>query len=124
MRVTPAGLHHVSINVPDVPAGTAFYCDLLGLVQDHERPDFGFGGAWLNAGNQQVHLIEGATPPKMGQHFALLYDDLDGVVEDLRARGLEVGDPVPSGPNHRQAFVTDPWGNVIELHQYPANGPA
>ena len=124
MTVTPTGLHHVSINVPDVPAGIAFYSDLLGLEQDHRRPAFGFGGAWLDAGDQQVHLIEGATPPNMGQHFALLYEDLDAVIDALRARGLEVGDPMPSGPDHRQAFVTDPWGNVIELHQYPAPGSA
>jgi len=26
---------------------------------------------------------------------------------------------MPSGPNRHQAFVSDPWGNGIELHQHP-----
>jgi glyoxylase I family protein len=115
MSVTPTGLDHVALNVPDVPAAIDFYSDILGLVQNHERPDFGFAGAWLNAGAQQVHL---ATPPNMGQHFALLYDDLEAVVEALRKRGLDVSDPRQSGPNRYQAFLTDPWGNVIELQQH------
>ena len=58
----PLAVHHVSINVNDVEAALAFYCDTLGLVPRPDRPDFGFGGAWLDAGGQQVHLIEGTTP--------------------------------------------------------------
>jgi len=46
----PAGLHHVSINVPDVPRALAFYVEVLGLTERSDRPDFGFGGAWLDAG--------------------------------------------------------------------------
>jgi hypothetical protein len=53
----------------------------------------------------------------MGQHFALLYDDLTAVVAALRARGLTVRDPTLSGPQRFQTFVTDPWGNDVELHQ-------
>jgi glyoxylase I family protein len=119
MTVIPSGLDHVALNVPDVPAAIEFYTSVLGLVQNFERPDFGFAGAWLDAGGQQVHLIELPAPPNMGQHFALLYDDLNAVVAALREQGLEVTDPVPSGPGRHQAFVTDPWGNRIELHQHP-----
>jgi catechol 2,3-dioxygenase-like lactoylglutathione lyase family enzyme len=118
MTVTPRGIDHVSINVTDVPAALAFYTEVLGLVQNHERPDFGFGGAWLDAGGQQVHLLELPVTPVSGPHFALLFDDLDGVVADLRARGLEVSDPMSSGPGRHQAFMTDPFGNAIELHQH------
>jgi glyoxylase I family protein len=119
MTVTPTGLDHVAINVPDVPGAIDFYTKVLGMTLNGERPDFGFAGAWLDAGGQQVHLIELPVPPNMGQHFALLYDDLNSVVAELRAQGLKVSDPVPSGPNRHQAFVNDPWGNVIELHQHP-----
>ena len=113
------GVHHVSINVEDVDAALGFYVGQLGLVQRPDRPDFGFPGAWLDAGGQQVHLIELPAPPNMGQHFALLYDDIAAVVKELRAQGLQVTDPMPSGPNRHQAFVSDPWGNGIELHQHP-----
>lgn len=94
----------------------AFYTDVLGLVPRSDRPAFGFGGAWLDAGGQQVHLIEGRPPAGLGQHFALLVDDLDGTVAELRGRDVEVTDPKPVGAS-RQAFVTDPSGNLVELHQ-------
>ena len=81
----PLAVHHVSINVPDVDAALEFYTGVLGLRARTDRPDFGFGGAWLDVGGQQVHLIEGTTPPGHGQHFAIL--------------------------------VSDPAGNLIELHQ-------
>lgn len=117
--VKPNGVDHVALNVPDVPAAVEFYTNVLGLTQNFDRPDFGFAGAWLDAGAQQVHLIELPAPPNMGQHFALLYDDIYVVVDYLRGLGLEVTDPVINGTKRHQAFVSDPWGNGIELHQLP-----
>ena len=115
----PMAIHHVSLNVPDVRAGIAFYTDVLGGTVREDRPDFGVAGAWINLGTQQVHLIEAPVPPNYGQHFAVRVGDLDAVVDELRAKGLEVGDPVAVGPN-RQTFVNDPAGNAVELHQVGA----
>ena len=57
-------------------------------------------------------------PNNVGQHFALVFDDLGAAVAELRARGLKVSDPVAVGTTGRQqAFTADPWGNGIELHQ-------
>lgn len=112
----PLAVHHVSINVDDVDAAVRFYTEVLGLAPRPDRPDFGFGGAWLDAGSQQVHLIEAPSPPGLGQHFALLVDDLDATVAELRDGGAEVSDPSPVGSS-RQAFITDPAGNLVELHQ-------
>jgi glyoxylase I family protein len=114
----PAGLHHVSINVDDVPAARDFYIGVLGLSERADRPAFSFDGAWLDAGNQQVHLIEADVPPSMGQHFALAVTDLDAAVAELRGRGVDVTDPVPVGRG-RQSFVTDPAGNRVELQEPP-----
>lgn len=110
------GLHHVSVNVPDVDAALRFYTDVLGLIRRSDRPDFGFGGAWLNAGSQQVHLIEGETPKDLGQHLALAVSDMRAVIAELRDGGLEVTDPIPVASGH-QAFLHDPHGNMIELFQ-------
>lgn len=112
----PVGLHHVSINVADVPRARAFYVDVLGLTERPDRPDFGFAGAWLDAGGQQIHLIEGTAPPALGQHLALQVADVDGAVADVRAAGVEVTDPKAVGTG-RQAFLTDPDGNGVELNQ-------
>ena len=115
-RVQPLAVHHVSINVTDVDAAIAFYTERLGLTVRTDRPDFGFGGAWLDAGGQQVHLIAGETPPRRGQHFALQVTDLDVAVAELRGAGVDVSDPTPVGTS-RQSFLRDPSGNQIELHQ-------
>jgi len=117
--VKPLGVHHVAITVPDTDEALRFYVDVLGLRQREDRPDFGISGAWLDAGGQLIHLIQGTPPESKGQHFALWFDDLDGVVEELRGLGLEVRDPGGVGTD-RATFVTDPAGNAVELHEVGA----
>ena len=111
----PAGIHHVSICVADADAGLAFYRDVLGLTQ-LPRPDLG-PGYWLDAGGQQVHLMQS--------------DEARPAVRPLRdpgrrprrsrrrPRGHDVkvftSDYIP-GAGH-QAFLHDPFGNFIELNQ-------
>lgn len=114
--VRPTAVHHVSINVDDLDAARAFYVDVLGLTVRGDRPDLRVEGAWLDAGGQQIHLIVASVPASLGQHFALQVDDLDDAVGELRNRGLEVSDPSPVGTG-RQAFLSDPAGNFVELHQ-------
>ena len=112
----PLAVHHVSLNVSDVPAAIRFYIDVLGLSARDDRPDFGFDGAWLDAGGQQVHLIKSDAVPAPGQHFAIQVGNLGAVVEELRGQGVEVGEPMAVGTG-LQTFVTDPSGNLVELHQ-------
>ena len=112
----PLGVHHVSINVRDTTESLEFYTDVLGLAARDDRPDFSFGGAWLDIGGQQVHLIEAEVPNSCGQHFAIQIADLDDTVAELRGRGIDVGDPSGVG-SARQAFLFDPSGNMIELHE-------
>src|SRR3954447_4635706 len=95
--VEPLAVHHVSINVDDVDAAIAFYTGTLGLTRRTDRPDFDFGGAWLDAGGQQVHLIAGEGPPGRAQHFAIQVTDLAATVDELRGRDIKVSDPSPVG---------------------------
>ena len=118
-----AGIHHVGLIVADVAAARHFYVDQLGFEERTDRPDFGFDGAWLQVGEQQVHLIEGAEPLPAGGHFALAVEDLDGVVAELRAAGVKVSDPVPAGSG-RQSFLKDPGGNLVELNQPAGPSPS
>jgi catechol 2,3-dioxygenase-like lactoylglutathione lyase family enzyme len=111
----PAGVHHVSICVTDAAAGLAFYTDVMGCTQ-LPRPDLG-PGYWLDAGGQQVHLMQSDEPPPRSNHFAFRVDDLDATVEELRAKGVEVhAIPHVEGAG-RQAFLHDPFGNFLELNQ-------
>ena len=106
----------MAINVADVDQAVAFYTDVLGFTLRTDRPDFGVDGAWLDAGGQQVHLLVAPVPPALGQHMAVLVDDVDAVVAELRDRGIEVRDPGEL-PASRQTIIDDPFGNRVELHQ-------
>lgn len=115
------GIHHVSINVSDNEVAAEFYVKTLGL-DVLARPDFGFPGTWLSSANGvQIHLIEvdGWVAPE-GQHYAFAVDDVDASVASMRAAGCEIDDPVDvPGTTARQAFTSDPSGNIIEFNQPP-----
>ena len=112
------GVHHVGLNVKDLKACRRFYVDVLGL-EVLPRPDFGFPGAWLQSGNQQIHLLQQAEfqDPLAGQHFAFEVADLDAAIEELRGLGVQVSDAFDIPDVGRQAFLHDPDGNGIELNQ-------
>jgi glyoxylase I family protein len=117
--VLVADLHHVSLNVTDTERALGLYRDLLGLRM-LPRPDFDFGGAWLDAGNgRQIHLIEtDAVPADVGQHFAFAVEDIDRVVEVVRAAGYSIPEAKSvRGGVARQTFVLDPDGNRVEFNQ-------
>jgi glyoxylase I family protein len=114
-------LDHVSFAVRDLERSLRFYRDVLGLALA-PRPDLGIPGAWLVAGDAQVHLIEvpasfdaGAPPPAlnpMAGHAAFGIDDYSAALARLRAHDLEV---LEFGESAGQMWVKDPDGNVIEL---------
>jgi hypothetical protein len=57
-RLAVVGLNHVSIETSDVARLRAFYAHVVGL-QELKRPDFGFGGAWLQLSpSVALHIIE------------------------------------------------------------------
>ena len=111
----PAGVHHVAICVADAQEGLVFYRNVLGMTQ-LPRPDLG-PGHWLDAGGQQVHLLESDTQPPAANHFAIRVDDIDAAVTDLQVQGVDVQRvPLIAGAGH-QAFLHDPFGNLLELNQ-------
>jgi catechol 2,3-dioxygenase-like lactoylglutathione lyase family enzyme len=111
------GIHHVSINVLDVEAAKKFYIEILDL-QDLPRPDLGFPGAWLKAGNQEIHLlgIDSGQPLKE-QHFAFLVSDIDAVSSTLSEHQVEYSKEIRIPDVCRQIFAHDPSGNMIEFNQ-------
>ncbi len=113
-----ADIHHVSLNVTDTERALGFYRDVLGLAVI-PRPDFPFGGAWLDAGaGRQIHLIEADVPSDLGQHVAFRVASVDDAIARLREAGIEVGDARSVGDTGmRQTFAADPDGNRIEFTQ-------
>jgi len=111
----PAGIHHIAICVSDADQGLEFYRDVLGFTQ-LPRPDLG-PGYWLDAGGQQVHLMQSAEERPKSDHFAIRVDNLDEAVADLRAADQKVFTSDYIEGAGRQAFLHDPFGNFIELNQ-------
>ncbi|QUH03554.1 VOC family protein [Saccharopolyspora erythraea] len=121
--MNPLEIHHVSLMVRDLDDALEFYTGALGMRPRTDRPTSGVRGAWLDLGAHQVHLIEGTPPPAVGQHFAVRVDDLEAARRRLLDRGTDVSEAVAVG-SARQAFLQDPSGNHIELHEpAPARGP-
>ena len=110
------GLHHVSINVEDVNAALAFYVDVLGLTP-LPRPDMGFPGAWLRAGNQEIHLLglSSGTPVKE-QHFAFQVNDVDAVATELRRLGHSVSKVSEIQGSCRPMFSHAPAGHLGDVN--------
>jgi glyoxylase I family protein len=114
-------IHHVSLITGDLSASIDFYVDLLGVSVDPQRPDLGYPGAWLDVGDQQIHLlvlpnpdaVEG-RPAHVGRdrHVAFHVASIDTIEARLEARGIPF---TRSRSGRRALFCRDPDGNGVEL---------
>ena len=107
--------------IVDVPRARRFYEETLGLEP-------GMAG-----GQGDMHWIEYDLPgggclaisnaaqrepsASAGGLIALEVEDLDRLIEDLRAKGVPFDGDVIAGPRCRMAICRDPEGNSILLHQ-------
>jgi len=114
-------IHHASYIVEDTQRALAFYCGVLGLIQDHNRPDLGYPGAWLQVGDGQIHLLELPNPdpvegrPEHGgrdRHLAMSVIDLDQIKIALERADINY---TQSKSGRRALFCRDVDGNAIEL---------
>jgi catechol 2,3-dioxygenase-like lactoylglutathione lyase family enzyme len=124
----------VTIPVRDLDASRNFYTEILGL-QEIERPDFDFGGAWYQLGDRQLHLIcdekatstfrDGKSLDSRDAHFAVRVKSYRQTRDFLRSKGYseDAQDELmrmkenPQNPTPwRQLYIMDPDRNVIELN--------
>ncbi|KPJ91538.1 MAG: glyoxalase [Gammaproteobacteria bacterium SG8_15] len=112
---------HSSVIVKDTQTALSFYQGILGLTLDESRPDLGYAGAWLNVGQQQIHLLELPNPdPVKGRpahggrdrHVALAVNDIDTLQNKLEQAGLEFS---RSKSGRKALFTRDPDGNALEF---------
>ncbi len=116
------GFDHASVLVKDTGRALEFYIGVLGLEQNHSRPDLSYPGAWLNLGESgQIHLIELPNPdpvegrPEHGgrdRHTALRVSSLDAVIAELKRVALPY---TLSSSGRRALFCRDYDGNTLEL---------
>lgn len=127
-------IDHGGLLVSDVARSVRFYVDALGLTEVTRPSTFDTPGAWLQVGDQQIHLIGETEPGRAqamtpaydhaevvigyGTHLALVVDDLDeALARAARAGVTPPGEVFARGDGVKRVFVTDPDGHVIELMQ-------
>ncbi len=114
-------IDHCSLIVDNTDKALEFYTGILALECDQSRPDLGYPGAWLQVGQEQIHLLEVANPDSMSNrpehggrdhHIALQVTDLNTAIQRLEAAGINYS---KSRSGRRALFCRDYDGNAIEL---------
>lgn len=115
-----SGLHHVSLLVSDLPRASDFYLRVLGLEQDHSRPEMAFSGIWLNIGSQQIHLINldktiagtGTEHPGRDAHLAIIVNNINKIEQALKREEVAFH---MSKSGRKALFCRDHDGNALEF---------
>lgn len=112
-------MNHFTVLAQDLNATRAFYTGLLGLAEGH-RPDLGFPGAWLYAGETAVlHIVAGrplpVDPRGVLDHMAFSATDLPGTLRALQARAIHYDLRRQRETGVWQLFLFDPNGARVEL---------
>ena len=112
------GIDHVQLAAPAgcEDAARRFFGELLGLEElVKPEPLRSRGGVWFRIGAQQLHVgVEDGFSPARKAHPAFSVSGYDELQNRLRAADVEPTDD-SSIPGLRRCYVTDPWGNRIEL---------
>lgn len=113
------GLNHFTVIAEDMQHTLDFYVGVLGLAEG-PRPDFGFAGAWLYAGETPiVHLYADRAAPQSRagviDHIAFTARGLREMKARLDERGLTYELRQQKGAGTWQLFCHDPNGAKVEL---------
>ncbi len=115
-------LDHVNVRTAQLDAMIDWYTKILGMQQG-DRPDFPFGGAWMYIGDAPtVHLVDVKGDPGAGseinlklEHFAFFATDASAFETKLKSLGEKYRrSELPNG-DLVQYNVWDPDGNHIHV---------
>jgi catechol 2,3-dioxygenase-like lactoylglutathione lyase family enzyme len=112
--------------VTDVPRARAFYGKTLGLKETH-AVEFGANQWWIEydigPGTLAIHTYTTPAPDYKGANIAFEVEDLDEALADLKSKGVPIvqfdpGTLIMESPVCRFFFISDPDGNLINIHQH------
>ena len=125
-KTTPAvAIDHIALNVADLDASVAFYTGVFGF---QEIPAAAKGRRWLSLGNGvALHLLgerSATVTDNRSVHVAFTSDNLEPIVQRLKARGITWSDFAGSQgaigtvrtDGVRQIFFRDPDGYWIVVN--------
>jgi catechol 2,3-dioxygenase-like lactoylglutathione lyase family enzyme len=103
-----------------------FYIDVIGLSEGY-RPDFGFAGHWLYAGDRPLlHLMDASEVSGAGtgdgqgtgclDHIAFSCDSLAATEHHLQAQGVDYKKREVPQFGLVQLFLLDPIGLGVEMN--------
>jgi catechol 2,3-dioxygenase-like lactoylglutathione lyase family enzyme len=115
----------LTLTVASVARSIEFYGGKLGLkVEVNAAPAFGMirvGAGTIGLLSLDVARKEGVEETSAAQkraiHVELSTDDLDGLYEELKARGVEFHEPPHDEPWERSMSALDPDGYEVEFAQ-------
>lgn len=133
-EVKLSSLNHASLEAPDVAALAEFYVKVLNFRR-LDRPNFPFGGAWLQGGDLTLHIIEeDPSVPKhthhwqdkfkqepqtwyirRANHLAFEVDNAEAMEHRLQHFGIEYTRAIVPGTEAVQLFFYDLHGNGVEV---------
>jgi len=122
-------LHHASLIVKELQRSLYFYCHILDMQENLQRPQMAFAGAWLDIGEQQIHLLvlpateEKISQPRHGgrdRHLAIHVSQLQHLADKLDAHQIAY---TMSRSGRRALFCRDPDGNALEFIQHTQASP-
>ena len=129
-------INHVAIAVSDVDASLAFWRDALGLAVDHveDVPSQKATVVFIPVGESEVELVR-PTSEDTGvakflaergggmHHLCFEVDDIEGMLADLRAKGVRLINETPLElPGRKMAFIhpKSSGGVLVELYEITA----
>ena len=119
------GIEHVQLAMPpgEEDVARAFYSDVLGIPEVPKLPKLAKrGGAWFENEWVKIHLgVEKDFRSARKAHPALLVDDLASLIERFKVHDIDVSDDEPL-ENYHRVYVSDPFGNRIELMEPCSTG--
>ncbi len=100
------GMAHICLSVENLDVMEEFYVKKLGLSHafDFKGKNGERVGAYIRIGNRAF--------------LEMFIGRKKHTVAAIRSHGVEVSEPMLGSDNSWQAWITDPEGNRIELHQY------
>ncbi len=138
------GLAHLCISTRDMEESLRFYRDLLGFTVEYRTTlgdDMPSDGFWpldyvlVRQGSCAIELLRPADTARVTvgvkgsvEHFAVLVDNLEAAVADLRGRGIVFEGEIGSIPRlfggFKSIFLKGPSSESIELCEISGSGGA
>ncbi len=112
---------HATYIVKDIDVAENFYCAVLGMTKNTDRPNLSYSGLWLDIGGCQIHLLELDNPdstterPEHGgrdRHVALQVESIERIETTLSSASIKY---TVSKSGRKALFCRDPDGNTLEF---------